>query len=71
MNKFKVYLTYDSEYNGYIADVPALPGCMSQGKNEKEALENIKEAIKGYLKVLKKHKKKLPSEITHYVTVGV
>ncbi len=71
MNKFKVYLTYDSEYKGFVADVPTLPGCMSQGKSEKEALNNIKEAIRGYLKVLKKHQKQLPSEITRYVTVGV
>ena len=70
MNKFKVYLEYDPEYNGFIADVPALPGCMSQGKTEKEALMNIKEAIKGYLKVIKKHKRAVPSEIVHYVTVG-
>jgi len=69
MNKFKVYLEYDPEYNGFVADVPTLPGCMSQGKTEEEALENIKEAIKGYLKVLKKHKKVVPSELIRYVAV--
>ncbi len=35
----------------YIADCPALPGCMSQGKTEKEALKNIKEAIELWLEV--------------------
>ena len=69
--KFKVYLEYDPEYEGFIADVPSLPGCMSQGKTEKEALKNIKEAISGYLKVLKKHKRSTVAEETHYVTVGV
>lgn len=69
--KFKVYLEYDPEYEGFVADVPTLPGCMSQGKTEKEALENIQEAINGYLKVLKKHGKIVPSEETHYVNVGV
>ncbi|OIN89419.1 HicB family protein [Candidatus Berkelbacteria bacterium CG_4_9_14_0_2_um_filter_42_30] len=69
--RFKVYLEYDPEYNGFIADVPSLPGCMSQGKTEEEVLRNIKEAIKGYLKVVKKQKKIVPSEIVHYVTVGV
>lgn len=54
---FPVYLEYDLEYEGYVADCPVLPGCMSQGKTEKEALKNIKESIRGYLKVLKKHKK--------------
>lgn len=32
-----------------IADVPALPGCHTQGKTRKEALKNIKEAIELYL----------------------
>jgi predicted RNase H-like HicB family nuclease len=35
----------------YIAECPALPGCMSQGRNEKEALRNIKEAIALWLEV--------------------
>jgi len=69
--KFKVYLEYDPEYEGFIADVPSLPGCMSQGKTEEETIKNIKEAISGYLKVIKKHKRTIPSEKTHYVTVGV
>ena len=35
----------------FVADCPAFPGCMSQGRTEKEALKNIKEAIEGYLDV--------------------
>ena len=69
--KFKVYVEYDAEYEGFVADVPTLPGCMSQGKTEDEALKNIKEAIVGYLKVLKKHKRTIPSEEVRYITVGV
>ncbi len=34
---------------GYVASVPALPGCVSQGDNRDEALGNIREAIKPYL----------------------
>lgn len=52
---FQVIFTYDSEYQGYVADVPELPGCMSQGKTMDEAIENIKDAIKGYLHVQEKH----------------
>ena len=33
----------------YVVTVPALPGCISQGKTQKEARENIKEAILLYL----------------------
>lgn len=32
-----------------VAECPALPGCVSQGKDEKEALDNIKEAITAWL----------------------
>jgi predicted RNase H-like HicB family nuclease len=32
-----------------VAECPALPGCVSQGRDEQEALENIREAIKGWL----------------------
>ncbi len=50
--KFRVELEYDFEYEGYVAECPMLPGCMSQGKTKKEALKNIQEAISGYLKVV-------------------
>lgn len=53
--RFQVIFSYDSEYKGYVADVPELPGCMSEGKTLDEAVENIKDAIKGYLYVQKKH----------------
>ena len=32
-----------------VAECPALPGCVSQGRDEKEALENIKEAITAWM----------------------
>jgi len=35
----------------YVARCPALKGCWSQGKSEQEALDNIKEAIEGWLEV--------------------
>jgi len=69
--KFKVYLEYDAEYNGYVADVPSLPGCMAQGKSEEEVLANIQEAIKGYLKVAQKKHMVIPSEETRFVEVTV
>jgi predicted RNase H-like HicB family nuclease len=34
---------------GYSVSVPGLPGCWSQGATEQEALENIQDAIQGYL----------------------
>jgi predicted RNase H-like HicB family nuclease len=38
-----------SEEGGFTAHVPALPGCISEGETEDEALSNIKEAIELYL----------------------
>jgi predicted RNase H-like HicB family nuclease len=48
---YLVNLIYDPEYEGYVADVPELPGCMSQGKTVEEALTNVREAIELYLEV--------------------
>lgn len=48
--RFLVNLIFDPEYNGYVADVPQLPGCMSQGKTVEAALKNVRKAIAAYLK---------------------
>jgi len=52
------YLTVirKSKY-GYNVRVPALPGCHSQGDTEKEALENIQDAILTYLEMEKEELK--------------
>jgi predicted RNase H-like HicB family nuclease len=39
----------EAEDGWIVAECPALPACVSQGKDEKEALENIKEAITAWL----------------------
>jgi predicted RNase H-like HicB family nuclease len=44
-----VNLVFDPQYKGYVADVPELPGCMSQGKTVDQALKNVREAILLYL----------------------
>jgi predicted RNase H-like HicB family nuclease len=44
------HVTLEKAEDGWIvAECPALPGCVSQGKDDQEALENIKEAIQGWL----------------------
>jgi predicted RNase H-like HicB family nuclease len=52
--KFKIHIEEDED-GMFIIDCPSLPGCISQGKTPEEALINIQEAIKGYLKSLKNH----------------
>jgi predicted RNase H-like HicB family nuclease len=44
------HVTLEQAEDGWIvAECPTLPGCVSQGRDEKEALENIWEAITGWL----------------------
>ena len=55
VEKYGVVFFWDDEYKGYVAEAVGLPGCFSQGKTMEEAIENIKDAIKGYLLVERKH----------------
>ena len=49
----KLLAVIEEDQTGYyFAEVPALPGCVSQGKTLAEAKENIKEAISGWLAVM-------------------
>ncbi|HVR41222.1 MAG TPA: type II toxin-antitoxin system HicB family antitoxin [Thermoanaerobaculia bacterium] len=43
------HVTIEESDGWLVAECPALPGCVSQGRDEKEALDNIKEAILGWL----------------------
>ncbi len=45
---------------GYWAEVPALPGCFTQGETYEEVVLNIKEAIQAYLQSLAKTSKAIP-----------
>jgi len=52
--KYAVVLHPDTEDGGFWIECPALPGCSSQGDTVEEALEMIKDAIEGHLKVAEK-----------------
>jgi len=54
MKNYEVVLI-PAEEGGYTVVAPALPGCISEGDTEEEALENIKDAIHGWLVVAKRH----------------
>jgi predicted RNase H-like HicB family nuclease len=51
-----------AEEGGYIAFAPFLPGCMSQGDTFEEVEKNIREAISGYIAVLKEDGEEIPME---------
>jgi antitoxin HicB len=58
--KFAVTLEQDED-SFIVTSVPALPGCHSQGRNEEEAIANIKEAIRGYIASMRRHGEPIPS----------
>jgi len=60
--KYRVLIEQDEE-GVFVAEVPALPGCISQGTTRKEALQNIQEAIAVYLESLKAHDEPVPPSI--------
>jgi len=60
--RYRILLELDED-GMYVAECPSLPGCISQGKTRKEALENIQDAIKGYIISLKKHNEPIPLPI--------
>ena len=56
---------------GYIACVPMLPGCSTQGETFEEAKENAKDAIAGYLEVLREDGDEMPTENEEHVAATV
>ena len=59
--KYTVVLQREDD-GGYVATVPALPGCVSQGDSREEALKNIEEAIEVYLEDVKAAGEPIPAE---------
>ncbi len=55
-------LLYPGEDGYWVAEVPSLPGCISQGATRDEALENVKEAIELYLEVLQADGQPIPED---------
>ena len=65
----KLHVVIEKDEAGYfVAEVPALPGCLSQGKTKTEALENIREAVEGWLEVMES---KHPFDPTDAIEVSV
>jgi antitoxin HicB len=64
--KYRVLMEPDED-GVFVAECPALPGCISQGSTRNEALVNIKEAMTGYLDSLKKHGEPVPLPINEEI----
>jgi predicted RNase H-like HicB family nuclease len=48
--KLKVVI-HEAEEGGYWAEVPAIPGCMTQGETMQELIENLYDAVEGCLSI--------------------
>ncbi|HEX3146249.1 MAG TPA: type II toxin-antitoxin system HicB family antitoxin [Pyrinomonadaceae bacterium] len=69
--KYRVLIEQDED-GMFVAEVPSLPGCVSQGQIRAEATDNIKEAIALYLESLEARDEPVPPPITEeLVEVGV
>ncbi|MGO9200925.1 MAG: type II toxin-antitoxin system HicB family antitoxin [Limisphaerales bacterium] len=64
-------LIYPGENGYWVAECPSLPGCVSQGATREEAVTNIKEAIEGYVQVLKEDGLAVPQETFEALIVAV
>jgi predicted RNase H-like HicB family nuclease len=61
--KYRVLIEQDED-GVFVAEVPSLPGCISQGQTREQTIENIKEAISLYLESLEAHNDAVPPPIT-------
>lgn len=60
--KYRVIIEQDED-GMFVAEVPSLPGGISQGKTRAEALRNIQETIEVYIESLKAHNEPIPPSI--------
>ena len=70
INQYTIVLE-PCEEGGFTVTVPALPGCITEGDDFKQAIGNVKEAIEGYLISLLKHNEPIPSENEHLITTAI
>jgi predicted RNase H-like HicB family nuclease len=64
--KYRVLVEPDED-GIYVAEAPALPGCISQGQTRAAAIRNIKEAIMAYIESLRAHGEAVPPAISEEV----
>ena len=62
---------YPGDDGFWVAECPSLPGCVSQGETREQAITNIREAIEGYILVLKEDGLPVPEERFDTMLVAV
>ena len=67
---FQFHVVFRAEpEGGFTAIVPALPGCISYGRNLRETKQMILDAIAGYIASLKKHREPIPSDEESFISL--
>ena len=66
-------VVHQADEGGFWVEVPALPGCYSQGESVQGALENVMEAISVYLETLREEGRKAPhdADVVYQVKVAI
>ncbi len=64
-------VVYPGEDGMWVAECPSLPGCVSQGETREQALQNIREAIDGYIQTLEQDHLPVPPEKFEVMVVAV
>ena len=64
--RYRVLIQQDED-GIYVAEVPSLPGCISQGRSREEAVANVREAMAAYLQSLEDHGDPIPPPISEVI----
>ena len=64
--RYRVLIEQDAD-GVFVAEVPSLPGCVTQGATREEALSNVREAVALYLESLEAHGDPVPPPITEEI----
>lgn len=63
--QYDILITHDDESGLYLAEVPDLPGCYSQGETEEQAVANAREAIALHVQTLREMGRDIPPPSAH------
>jgi predicted RNase H-like HicB family nuclease len=64
-------ILYPGDDGFWMAECPSLPGCISQGQTREGAIQNIREAIQGYIAALEEDGLQVPEERFQAILVAV
>ena len=64
--RYRVLIQQDED-GVFVAEVPSLPGCVSQGKTRDEAVANVREAMAAYVESLEEHNEPIPPPVSEEI----